>query len=350
MGVEHVERAARDGVEPVVERDREPAVAAARQHLLKRGEREVAAELREARVEVLGGQRPAHGGQVGRRRADLVAVHDRGPAGDLAQGSPHERRRERENADVPPQKVRHVTTVHTISDPRIFHKECRGLAALGYDVGLIACHDRSEVVDGIRIVALDRPQGRLDPHAEDRVAGLPRRGGRARRPLPLPRSRAALGRGAAQAPGPPRGLRRPRGRAQADHEQALDPGAGPAARVADLRRRRGAGRPDRGRDRRGDPVDRREVPRAGDGRRAELPGDVLHPGPRPAGGPPRRVRLHGRPHGDPGRAGDGAGLRAPAGRHDRHDRRAVHAGRARGRGRDDARLGARAVPRPGAPG
>jgi glycosyltransferase involved in cell wall biosynthesis len=63
---------------------------------------------------------------------------------------------------VPPQKVRHVTTVHTISDPRIFHKECRGLAALGYDVGLIACHDRSDVVDGIRIVALDRPQGRVD--------------------------------------------------------------------------------------------------------------------------------------------------------------------------------------------
>jgi len=55
-----------------------------------------------------------------------------------------------------------VTTVHTISDPRIFHKECRGLAALGYDVGLIACHDHDEVVDGIRIVAVDRPQGRLD--------------------------------------------------------------------------------------------------------------------------------------------------------------------------------------------
>jgi glycosyltransferase involved in cell wall biosynthesis len=55
-----------------------------------------------------------------------------------------------------------VTTVHSISDPRIFHKECRGLAGLGYDVGLIACHDRDEVVDGIRIVALDPPTGRLD--------------------------------------------------------------------------------------------------------------------------------------------------------------------------------------------
>jgi len=55
-----------------------------------------------------------------------------------------------------------VTTVHTISDPRIFHKQCRSLAGLGYDVGLIACHDREEVVDGVRIVPLPRPTGRLD--------------------------------------------------------------------------------------------------------------------------------------------------------------------------------------------
>ena len=39
----------------------------------------------------------------------------------------------------------------------------------------------------------------------------------------------------------------------------------------------GLGRADRRRDRRGDAVDRREVPRAGDGRRAELPGDLVHP-------------------------------------------------------------------------
>jgi glycosyltransferase involved in cell wall biosynthesis len=63
---------------------------------------------------------------------------------------------------VPPQKIRHVTTVHTIRDPRIFHKQCRSLAALGYDVALIACHDRREVIDGVLIVPLDRPRGRLD--------------------------------------------------------------------------------------------------------------------------------------------------------------------------------------------
>jgi glycosyltransferase involved in cell wall biosynthesis len=63
---------------------------------------------------------------------------------------------------VPPQKIRHVTTVHTIRDPRIFHKQCRSLATLGYDVGLVACHDRPEVIDGVRIVPLDAPRGRLD--------------------------------------------------------------------------------------------------------------------------------------------------------------------------------------------
>ena len=55
-----------------------------------------------------------------------------------------------------------MTTVHTISDPRIFHKQCRSLAGLGYDVGLIACHDREEVVEKVRIVPLPRPTGRLD--------------------------------------------------------------------------------------------------------------------------------------------------------------------------------------------
>ena len=58
-----------------------------------------------------------------------------------------------------PQKIRHLTSVHTIRDPRIFHKQCKSLAALGYDVGLIACHDRSRGAStGVRIVPLDRPQ------------------------------------------------------------------------------------------------------------------------------------------------------------------------------------------------
>jgi glycosyltransferase involved in cell wall biosynthesis len=63
---------------------------------------------------------------------------------------------------VPPQKIRHLTSVHTIRDPRIFHKECKSLAALGHDVGLIACHDRAETIDGVRIIPITRGGGRLD--------------------------------------------------------------------------------------------------------------------------------------------------------------------------------------------
>jgi glycosyltransferase involved in cell wall biosynthesis len=61
-----------------------------------------------------------------------------------------------------PQKIQHLTSVHSIRDPRIFHKQCKSLAGLGYDVGLVACHDRAEVLDGVRIVPIDRPRGRLE--------------------------------------------------------------------------------------------------------------------------------------------------------------------------------------------
>lgn len=61
-----------------------------------------------------------------------------------------------------PQRIRHLTSVHGIGDPRIFHKECKGLAGLGHDVGLVACHERAEVLDGVRIVPIARPRGRLD--------------------------------------------------------------------------------------------------------------------------------------------------------------------------------------------
>jgi glycosyltransferase involved in cell wall biosynthesis len=59
-------------------------------------------------------------------------------------------------------KIRHLTSVHSVRDPRIFHKECKSLAGLGHDVALIACHERAEVVDGIRIVPIDPPRHRFD--------------------------------------------------------------------------------------------------------------------------------------------------------------------------------------------
>lgn len=58
-------------------------------------------------------------------------------------------------------KVCIITTVHQPFDTRIFHKEARTLAKAGYQVTLIAQHDKNEIVDGIKIIALPKPKNRL---------------------------------------------------------------------------------------------------------------------------------------------------------------------------------------------
>jgi glycosyltransferase involved in cell wall biosynthesis len=63
---------------------------------------------------------------------------------------------------VAPRTILHLTSAHPVGDPRIFHKECASLAGLGYDVGLVAAHDRAETVDGVRILPVRRPRGRAD--------------------------------------------------------------------------------------------------------------------------------------------------------------------------------------------
>lgn len=58
-------------------------------------------------------------------------------------------------------KVCILTSVHPPFDTRIFHKEAKSMVRAGYDVTLIAQHDKEEIVDGIRIVPLPTPKNRL---------------------------------------------------------------------------------------------------------------------------------------------------------------------------------------------
>lgn len=59
-------------------------------------------------------------------------------------------------------KVCILTTVHPPFDTRVFHKEAKSLAQGGYEVVLIAQHEKNEVIDGIKIVALPKPKNRIE--------------------------------------------------------------------------------------------------------------------------------------------------------------------------------------------
>jgi hypothetical protein len=61
----------------------------------------------------------------------------------------------------PAVRVAHLTTTHDAFDTRVFQKECRTLAAAGYDVSLVVPHDTDVVRDGVRIVAVPRPGSRV---------------------------------------------------------------------------------------------------------------------------------------------------------------------------------------------
>jgi glycosyltransferase involved in cell wall biosynthesis len=53
-------------------------------------------------------------------------------------------------------KVCILSSVHVALDSRIFYREARSLRQAGYDVTLIAVHERNEVRDGVQILALPR--------------------------------------------------------------------------------------------------------------------------------------------------------------------------------------------------
>lgn len=58
-------------------------------------------------------------------------------------------------------RIVHLTSAHPAFDTRIFYRECRSLAREGYEVILIAPHERDEVVKGVKIKAISKPKGRL---------------------------------------------------------------------------------------------------------------------------------------------------------------------------------------------
>lgn len=60
-----------------------------------------------------------------------------------------------------PIKICILSSVHSAFDVRVFHKEARALARAGYDVTLIAQHNRDETVDGVKIIGLPKPRNRF---------------------------------------------------------------------------------------------------------------------------------------------------------------------------------------------
>lgn len=58
-------------------------------------------------------------------------------------------------------KVVHISTVHSVFDSRIFHKEAKAALKARYEIILIAQHKEHSVVDGIRIISLSKPKNRM---------------------------------------------------------------------------------------------------------------------------------------------------------------------------------------------
>ena len=57
-------------------------------------------------------------------------------------------------------KICHLSSVHWATDTRIFYKECRSLSKV-YKVSLIALAEKSEEVDGVKIIALKKYKSRI---------------------------------------------------------------------------------------------------------------------------------------------------------------------------------------------
>ncbi|MCX6243666.1 MAG: glycosyltransferase [Bacteroidetes bacterium] len=58
-------------------------------------------------------------------------------------------------------RVCHLSTVHSVSDDRIFYKECVSLARHGFSVSFLVPHSRDEVRNGVQIIALKEYRNRF---------------------------------------------------------------------------------------------------------------------------------------------------------------------------------------------
>ena len=58
-------------------------------------------------------------------------------------------------------RVAHLTSVHQVDDVRIFAKECRSLAAAGFEVTLVGPSETDGAIDGVRILGVPSGRGRL---------------------------------------------------------------------------------------------------------------------------------------------------------------------------------------------
>jgi glycosyltransferase involved in cell wall biosynthesis len=59
-------------------------------------------------------------------------------------------------------KIVHFTTGHRAFDTRVFHKECKSLRQAGYQVVLVAPHNRDQLADGIEVKAVPVPRSRFE--------------------------------------------------------------------------------------------------------------------------------------------------------------------------------------------
>ena len=59
-------------------------------------------------------------------------------------------------------KIAHLTNGHHAFDTRVFHKQCKSLAKVGYDVSLVVPHDKDVFIDGVQIRAINIPKSRFN--------------------------------------------------------------------------------------------------------------------------------------------------------------------------------------------